>query len=276
MPAVDRSAGGAIVTANNRVAEKGEDYLCTDAMPPHRARRVWRRLEALTSPTVEDMAAIHRDVETTPGMEMRERLRRASRAAGRRAPRRCVASSSTGTAGWTPASPGADRLQRGAARADEARRRAQRPRAARRKVRMRACRARVSSPRTSSGGPCSASCATTTLAARRRDVGRPAERGAGRGRGVAARGMGRGASAAIRRIRSRRSFPDRGGGARSRLGAGRRRQRHGVRDGMRGERRRARRLRLAVALRLRRRRLGELPLDRVPRRRRASRAIHGT
>jgi len=75
MPAAIDPPGGAIVTANNRVAENGEDYLCTDAMPPHRARRVWRRLEALTSPTVEDMAAIHRDIETTPGIELRDRLR---------------------------------------------------------------------------------------------------------------------------------------------------------------------------------------------------------
>jgi penicillin amidase len=77
MPAAINPDGGVIVTANNRVAENGEDYICTDAMPPHRARRVWRRLEALTAPTVEDMAAIHRDIETTPGLEMRERLRRA-------------------------------------------------------------------------------------------------------------------------------------------------------------------------------------------------------
>jgi penicillin G amidase len=75
MPAAIDPPGGAIVTANNRVVENGEDYLCTDAMPPHRARRVWRRLEALKSPTVEDMAAIHRDIETIPGVELRERLR---------------------------------------------------------------------------------------------------------------------------------------------------------------------------------------------------------
>jgi penicillin G amidase len=81
MPASINPPGGAIVTANNRVAENGEDYFCTDAMPPHRARRVWRRLEALTAPTVEDMAAIHRDVETTPGLEMRERLRGAAQPA---------------------------------------------------------------------------------------------------------------------------------------------------------------------------------------------------
>jgi penicillin amidase len=43
MPSLMDPRDGAIVTANNRVAEEGEDYLCTDAMPPHRARRVWRR-----------------------------------------------------------------------------------------------------------------------------------------------------------------------------------------------------------------------------------------
>ena len=75
MPAAIDPPGGVIVTANNRVAENGEDYLCTDAMPPHRARRVWARLQSLTVATVEDMAAIHRDLETIPGAELRERLR---------------------------------------------------------------------------------------------------------------------------------------------------------------------------------------------------------
>jgi penicillin amidase len=75
MPAAINPPGGAIVTANNRVAAEGDDYLCIDAMPPHRARRIWRRLAALGSASVDDMAAIHRDLETIPGQEMRERLR---------------------------------------------------------------------------------------------------------------------------------------------------------------------------------------------------------
>jgi penicillin amidase len=75
MPAAVNPPERAIVTANNRVVETSEDYLCTDAMPPHRARRVWRRLEALGKATVEDMASIHRDLETIPGAEFRERLR---------------------------------------------------------------------------------------------------------------------------------------------------------------------------------------------------------
>ncbi|WP_178131198.1 penicillin acylase family protein [Reyranella sp. CPCC 100927] len=76
MPAAIDPAGGVVVTANNRVAAEGDDYLCTDAMPPHRARRVWQRLAALASASVDDMAGVHRDVETIPGQELRERLRK--------------------------------------------------------------------------------------------------------------------------------------------------------------------------------------------------------
>ena len=75
MPSLIDPPEGAIVTANNRVVEEGDDYLCTDAMPPHRARRIWRRLAVLGSATIEDMASIHRDLESTPGLELRERLR---------------------------------------------------------------------------------------------------------------------------------------------------------------------------------------------------------
>ncbi|HEY1783730.1 MAG TPA: penicillin acylase family protein [Roseiarcus sp.] len=83
MPSFIDPPEGAIVTANNRVVEEGDEYLCTDAMPPHRARRIWRRLAALDSSTIEDMASIHRDLETAPGLEMRERLRRAPEPAGK-------------------------------------------------------------------------------------------------------------------------------------------------------------------------------------------------
>lgn len=75
MPATIDPKEQAIVTANNRVASEGDEYLCTDAMPPHRARRVWQRLATLGKASVEDMASIHRDIETIPGQEMRERLR---------------------------------------------------------------------------------------------------------------------------------------------------------------------------------------------------------
>jgi penicillin amidase len=75
MPHAIDPPGGRIVTANNRVAGEAEDYLCVDAMPPLRARRIWRRLVSLGAASVEDMAAIHRDIETIPGQELRERLR---------------------------------------------------------------------------------------------------------------------------------------------------------------------------------------------------------
>jgi penicillin amidase len=76
MPSAINPPGGVIVTANNRVTRDDDDeYLSTDAMPPHRARRIWRRLEMLAKANVDDMAAIHRDVETIPGQELRDRLR---------------------------------------------------------------------------------------------------------------------------------------------------------------------------------------------------------
>lgn len=75
MPAVVDPEEQVIVTANNRVAEDGEEYLCTDAMPPHRARRIWHRLSGIARATIEDMASIHRDIETIPGRELRDRLR---------------------------------------------------------------------------------------------------------------------------------------------------------------------------------------------------------
>ncbi|MCB8883803.1 penicillin acylase family protein [Acidisoma cellulosilytica] len=76
MPAAVNPAGGVIVTANNRVTrDDGEHYLSTDAMPPHRARRIWSRLAALGKANIADMAAIHRDLETIPGQELRDRLR---------------------------------------------------------------------------------------------------------------------------------------------------------------------------------------------------------
>jgi penicillin amidase len=81
MPSFIDPPEGAIVTANNRVVEEGDDYLCTDAMPPHRARRIWRRLAGLNSATIADMASIHLDLESTPGFELRERLRSAPKPA---------------------------------------------------------------------------------------------------------------------------------------------------------------------------------------------------
>lgn len=75
MPCTIDPAGQAIVTANNRVMENGEIYYGTDSMPPHRARRIWQRLEGLGKATVEDMASIHRDTVSVIALEFRERIR---------------------------------------------------------------------------------------------------------------------------------------------------------------------------------------------------------
>ena len=79
MPCTIDPAEQAIVTANNRVMENGEHYLSTDSMPPHRARRIWQRLAALSKAnvkaTVEDMASIHRDTVSVVALEFRDRIR---------------------------------------------------------------------------------------------------------------------------------------------------------------------------------------------------------
>jgi len=75
MPRQVDPPGGLIVTANNRVAAAGEDYLCTDCHPPHRAERIWQRLQALGPATIDDMAAIHRDTLSPPARELCARLR---------------------------------------------------------------------------------------------------------------------------------------------------------------------------------------------------------
>lgn len=58
---------GLIVTANNRIV--GHDYpyyLSLDNAPEYRARRIWDRLQALTSATVDDMQEIHADRLSIP------------------------------------------------------------------------------------------------------------------------------------------------------------------------------------------------------------------
>ncbi|WP_398468306.1 penicillin acylase family protein [Tardiphaga sp.] len=68
---------GMIVTANNRiVAQQDEDYLTTDAHPPHRARRIWDRLQELNAATVDDMASVHRDLLSIPAVEICAHLAR--------------------------------------------------------------------------------------------------------------------------------------------------------------------------------------------------------
>jgi penicillin G amidase len=69
MPRVDDPARGYLVTANNRVVtaipETG-DYFCTDALPPHRARRIEQLIAGLGPASPADMAAIHRDDFSAP------------------------------------------------------------------------------------------------------------------------------------------------------------------------------------------------------------------
>lgn len=72
MPACIDPPGGRVVTANNRVAAATDDYLTLDAMPPHRARRIWQRLQRLSKATVDDMADIHRDDLSQPALELRD------------------------------------------------------------------------------------------------------------------------------------------------------------------------------------------------------------
>jgi penicillin G amidase len=75
MPCTVDPVEEAIVTANNRVMENGKHYYSTDAMPPHRARRIWQRLAELKKATVEDMASIHRDTISVVALEFRDRIR---------------------------------------------------------------------------------------------------------------------------------------------------------------------------------------------------------
>jgi penicillin amidase len=75
MPCTIDPVEEAIVTANNRVMENGKHYFSTDAMPPHRARRIWQRLAELKKATVEDMASIHRDTISVVALEFRDRIR---------------------------------------------------------------------------------------------------------------------------------------------------------------------------------------------------------
>lgn len=63
MPHAADPERGFIVTANNRfVADDGPHYLCTDCHPPYRARRLEELIAGLPAATVDDMAALHRDV----------------------------------------------------------------------------------------------------------------------------------------------------------------------------------------------------------------------
>ncbi|WP_208509996.1 penicillin acylase family protein [Variovorax paradoxus] len=74
MPRQIDPEAGLIVTANNRVVERHDDYLCTDCHPPHRAQRIWQLLVAMESADVAGMEAVHRDTLSLPAREICARL----------------------------------------------------------------------------------------------------------------------------------------------------------------------------------------------------------
>jgi penicillin amidase len=79
MPRVEDPERGYLATANNRVVadEPGSgsgDYLCTDAHPPYRARRIEELLAPLTAATEADMRAIHSDDLSAPAALFQRRL----------------------------------------------------------------------------------------------------------------------------------------------------------------------------------------------------------
>jgi penicillin G amidase len=77
MPRVTDPPRGYLVTANNRVVtaipETG-DYFCTDALPPHRARRIEELIAGLLPASPADMATIHRDDVSEPARLFRTAL----------------------------------------------------------------------------------------------------------------------------------------------------------------------------------------------------------
>ena len=69
MPRIGNPKTGYIVTANNRVtADSYSHYIALEYAPGFRAQRVRERLQSLQEATVEDMAAIHRESTSIPGL----------------------------------------------------------------------------------------------------------------------------------------------------------------------------------------------------------------
>lgn len=67
MPRSRNPETGYIVTANNRITgNEYPHYLGLDHAPEYRARRIQRRLEPMTSATVQDMAAVHAERISMP------------------------------------------------------------------------------------------------------------------------------------------------------------------------------------------------------------------
>jgi penicillin G amidase len=75
MPRQVDPAAGVIVTANNRVVERHADYLSTDCHPPHRARRIFQRLQEMPRATVADMHSVLTDTLSIPATELQQRLK---------------------------------------------------------------------------------------------------------------------------------------------------------------------------------------------------------
>jgi penicillin G amidase len=67
LPQARDPAGGFLFSANNRIlAANSGPYLGLDVAPPWRASRILDTISALSSATVADMAALHRDVVSLP------------------------------------------------------------------------------------------------------------------------------------------------------------------------------------------------------------------
>jgi penicillin amidase len=67
LPQARDPAGGFLFSANNRIlAANSGPYLGLDVAPPWRASRIMDTISALSSATVADMAALHRDVVSLP------------------------------------------------------------------------------------------------------------------------------------------------------------------------------------------------------------------
>jgi penicillin G amidase len=71
MPRVHNPDGGFLFSANNKIlASASGPYIGLDIAAPWRARRIVATLSGLSRATVEDMAALHRDVVSIPARRM--------------------------------------------------------------------------------------------------------------------------------------------------------------------------------------------------------------
>lgn len=71
LPRMHDPAGGFLFSANNQIAaDPDAPYIGIDVAAPGRARRILETLEATTAGTVDDMAALHRDVVSLPARRL--------------------------------------------------------------------------------------------------------------------------------------------------------------------------------------------------------------